>query len=287
MARETSLFRSVLYIPATNERAMQKAKSLPCDAIIFDLEDAVAPDEKPRARGVLARILAGGGYGDRALIVRINAPDTPWGRDDILACVDAGAGAILLPKVQAAADIETVARMLDRIPNAAHIRIWAMMETPLSILNAAQIAAAPRLAGVVMGTNDLAKDITARTPAAMMAARQICVLAAKAHGVICIDGVYNAFKDIEGLTKECLEGRDFGFDGKSLIHPAQIAPANDIFAPSSDDIALAHRQIAAFDAALAAGQGVAVLEGRIVEQLHVETARRIVAQADVIAKKES
>jgi (3S)-malyl-CoA thioesterase len=263
---------------------LEKARDLAVDAIIFDLEDAVTAEEKPNARALLAQVLAQGGYGARAQIVRINGMDTPWGADDLAAMAAIGPEAILLPKVGSAADVAAVAAKLDAIPAAQHTRIWAMMETPQGILNAAEIARAPRMAGFVMGTNDLAKDLGARTRGAMVMALQHCLLAARAAGIICVDGVYNAFKDEEGLAAECAEGRDFGFDGKTLIHPAQVAIANAAFAPSEAEIALARRQIAAYEEARANGQGVAVVDGKIVENLHVETARATLAKADAIAK---
>lgn len=272
--------RSVLYIPASNERALEKARDLAADAIIFDLEDAVAPDEKPGARALLARVLAGGGYGARLKIVRINALDTPWGRDDALAFARAGADAILLPKVAGVADLDALAALVPAGP------IWAMMETPAAILSAAAIAGHARVGGLVMGTNDLAKDLRARVGVergALQMALQLCLLAARAHGLGIVDGVFNAFRDLDGFETECRAARDMGFDGKTLIHPAQIEVANRVFAPSPAEIDLARRQIDAYDAAAKAGRGVAVLEGRIVENLHVSAARDTLARAAVIA----
>jgi (3S)-malyl-CoA thioesterase len=280
-------YRSVLYIPGSRDRALEKARDLPVDAIIFDLEDAVTAEEKPNARALLAKTLAEGGYGRRARIVRINGMDTPWGAEDLAVLAAVGPDAILLPKVGSAEDVAAVAARLDAIPAAKDTRIWAMMETPIGILNAAEIARAPRMAGFVMGTNDLAKDLGSRTRAAMTMALQHCLMAARAAGIICVDGVYNAFKDEEGLAAECAEGRDFGFDGKTLIHPAQVAIANAAFAPSEAEIDLARRQIAAYDAARAAGQGVAVVDGKIVENLHVDTARATLAKAEAIAQGEA
>ena len=262
-------YRSVLYIPGSRDRALEKARDLAVDAIIFDLEDAVAADEKSNARALLATRLAEAGYGARAQIVRINGMDTPWGADDLAAIAAIGPEAILLPKVGSAADVAAVAARIDAVPAARHTRIWAMMETPMGVLNAAQIAQAPRMAGLVMGTNDLAKDLGSRTRGALHMALQHCLLAARAAGIICVDGVYNAFRDEAGLAAECAEGRDFGFDGKTLIHPAQVAIANAVFAPTEAEIDLARRQITAYEAARAAGQGVAVVDGRIVENLHV------------------
>ena len=278
-------FRSVLYIPGSKERALEKAKDLPADAIIFDLEDAVAVEEKPAARALLAQVLAEADYGPRARIVRINGLDSDWGRDDVAAfakAISAGAkvDAILIPKVSTPADLDAVAALIPDVP------LWAMMETALGMLNAASIAAHPRLAGMVMGTNDLAKELGSRFRAdrlAMQAGLGLCLLAAKAHGLTIVDGVYNAFKDEDGLKAECEQGRDMGFDGKTLIHPAQLEIANTAFAPSEAEIDLARRQIAAFEEAEAQGLGVAVVDGRIVENLHIVTARQTLAKAEAIA----
>jgi len=280
-------YRSVLYIPASKDRALEKARSLPVDAIIFDLEDAVAADEKANGRALLCDRLTDGGYGPRAQIVRINGMDTEWGGDDLDQLAAIGPQAILLPKVNAAADVEAVAARLDKIPAASGTRIWAMMETPEGVLNAARIARAPRMAGFVMGTNDLAKELGSRGRAALVTSLQMCLLAARTAGIVCVDGVYNAFKDDAGLQAECIEGREFGFDGKTLIHPAQIAIANTVFGPSAEDIDLARRQIAAFEEAIADGQAVAVVDGKIVENLHVDTARATLARARAIAELEA
>lgn len=283
-------YRSVLYIPGSKARALEKAKTLPVDAIIFDLEDAVAMSEKANARALLAATLAEGGYGPRAQIVRINGMDTEWGEDDLATIAAIGSEAILLPKVNSAADILALAARLDTIPEAVQTRIWAMMETPQGVLNAAEIARAPRMAGMVMGTNDLAKDLGTRsTPdrAPLLAALSQCLLAARAAGIVIVDGVFNAFKDEDGLRAECTQGRDFGFDGKTLIHPAQVAIANAAFAPTDAEIDLATRQIAAFEEAEAAGQGVAVVDGRIVENLHIETARATLAKVQAIKALEA
>ncbi|OOY10858.1 CoA ester lyase [Thioclava sediminum] len=282
MARPT---RSVLYIPGSKERALEKATGLACDAIIFDLEDAVAIDEKANARALLAKTLTEVDYGPRMKIVRINGLDTEWGREDVLAFADAirnGAkvDAILIPKVSTPADLVEVADLIQGVP------LWAMMETALGMLNAGDIAAYPRLEGMVMGTNDLAKELGSRFRAdrlPMLPGLGLCLLAAKAHGKIIVDGVYNAFKDDEGLKAECEQGRDMGFDGKTLIHPAQLEVCNAAFAPSEAEIDLARRQIAAFEEAEKAGQGVAVVDGKIVENLHIVTARQVLAKAEAIA----
>lgn len=278
-------YRSVLYIPGSKERALEKATGLACDAIIFDLEDAVAVDEKVNARAILAKALKEADYGARARIVRVNGLDTDWGRDDLrafAAAIREGAkvDAILIPKVSRKSDLDAVADLIPGVP------LWAMMETALGMLNAAEIASHPRLEGMVMGTNDLAKELQSRFRAdrlPMMAGLGTCLLAAKAFGKIIVDGVYNAFKDEEGLKVECDQGRDMGFDGKTLIHPAQLEIANAAFAPSAAEIDLAQRQIAAFDEAEKAGLGVAVVDGKIVENLHIVTARQILAKAEAIA----
>lgn len=280
-------YRSVLYIPGSKERALEKARELDCDAIIFDLEDAVAPEEKANARVLLARVLAETDFGNRARIVRVNGLETEWGRDDLstfAAAIRAGAkvDAILVPKVSAAADLDAVGALVPDVP------LWAMMETAAGVLNAAAIAAHPRLEGMVMGTNDLARELGSRfrpDRLALQTGLGLCLLAARAHGRIIVDGVYNAFRDEDGLKAECEQGRDMGFDGKTLIHPAQLAIANAAFAPSEAEIELARRQIAAFEAATAAGQGVAVVDGRIVENLHIVTARQTLARAQAIAER--
>ncbi len=272
--------RSVLYIPASKPRALDKARGLPVDAIIFDLEDAVTTEEKVSARGILADALAQGGYGARMKIIRINAFDTDWGEDDARAAAEMGADAILLPKVSSPADLDALAAITGDAP------LWAMMETSAGMLNAAAISAHPKLQGLVMGTNDLAKELNTRARAdrlPLQAGLGLCLLAAKAHGLAIVDGVYNAFKDDEGLAVECEQGRDMGFDGKTLIHPAQVTVTNIAFSPSETEIDTARRQIAAFDEVEATGQGVAVVDGKIVENLHVDTARKLIAQAEAIA----
>lgn len=272
--------RSVLYIPGSKPRALEKARNLPVDAIIFDLEDAVTADEKDAARETLANALATGGYGTRMRIVRINGLETQWGQADAIAASKMGADAILLPKVSKPADLDALAAF------TGDTALWAMMETPAGMLNAAAIAAHGKLQALVMGTNDLAKELNTRARAdrlPLQAGLGLCVLAAKAHGRAIIDGVYNAFKDDAGLEVECAQGRDMGFDGKTLIHPAQIDVTNLAFSPSEAEIDLAQRQIEAFDAVEASGQGVAVVDGKIVENLHVATARALLAQAAAIA----
>ena len=273
-------YRSVLYIPGSKDRALEKARGLPVDAIIFDLEDAVAVDEKPAARETLKAALAAGGYGARVRIVRINGLDTEWGRADAEAVARMDCDAVLLPKVESAAQLDALAKITGDLP------IWAMMETPKGMLNAAEIAAHPKMAGMVMGTNDLAKELQTRFRAdrlPLLTSLSMCLLAAKAEGLVIVDGVYNAFKDDEGLKAECTQGRDMGFDGKTLIYPAQVDIANIAYAPAPEEIDLARRQIEAFDEMQATGQGVAVVDGRIVENLHVASARETLAKLDAIA----
>jgi (3S)-malyl-CoA thioesterase len=262
---------------------------MPVDSIIFDLEDAVALEEKASALATLVAHLAEGGYGVRSQIIRINGLDTPWGTQDIAAIAEVRPEAVLLPKVDNAQMISELGAMMDRHKGFENTQIWAMMETPRGILNAAEIADAPRMGGMVMGTNDLAKDLNTRfdpARAPLLAALSQCVLAAKAAGIVIVDGVYNAFKDDAGLQIEAGQGRDMGFDGKTLIHPAQVAIANAVFAPSDAEIDLSERQIAAFETATAEGLGVAVVDGKIVENLHIETARATLAKAAMIAKLE-
>jgi (3S)-malyl-CoA thioesterase len=273
--------RSLLYLPASKDRALAKAAGLPADGLIFDLEDAVAPDEKLRARLLLAAALNSTDYGGRLRLVRVNGGETVWGQDDLAVFAEhPGVDALLVPKVNSPADLDAVAAVAPGKP------LWAMMETAAGMLNAGAIAAHPALAGMVMGTNDLARELGSRPRPdrlALQAGLGLCLLAARAQGRVIVDGVYNEFQDDEGLRAECEQGRDMGFDGKSLIHPAQLAVANAVFSPSEADVALAHRQIAAFAEAEAAGQGVAVLDGKIVENLHIVTARAILAKAAAIA----
>ena len=275
-------FRSVLYIPGSMDRALDKARNLPADAIIFDLEDAVAPDAKAEARETLAAALKQGGYGKRYKIVRINALTTAWGLEDVRVLRDAGADAILLPKVNSASDIDALADLL-----GPDMPIWVMMETPVSVFNAREIAAHRQVYGMVTGTNDLTKDLGCRYRAdrlPLMTALQTIVMAARAARIIAVDGVYNRFRDGEGLKHECEQGRDLGFDGKTLIHPMQIEVTNTEFAPTESEIDLAERQIAAYEESMASGKGIAVVDGNIVENLHVVAAQRILAKARAVAE---
>lgn len=279
-----ALFRSVLYIPGSKSRALDKARGLDVDAVIFDLEDAVAPDEKTAARATLAAELAAGGYGHRVRLVRINGLDTAWGEEDARAAAEMACDAILLPKVESAAHIDALRALAPEKP------VWCMIETPRGVLNALEIADHPAVEGFVMGTNDLAKEIGCATGGdrgAMMTGLQMALMAARAAGIVCVDGVFNAFKDDDGLKAECDQGLGLGMDGKTLIHPAQVAITNDIFAPAEAQVDLSRRQIEAYDAAIAKGEAVAVVDGKIVENLHVATARAILAKAAAIAERQS
>jgi citrate lyase subunit beta/citryl-CoA lyase len=269
---------------------MEKARELPADAVIFDLEDAVAPDAKAAARALIIEALKKGGFGRREVLVRINGLDTAWWRDD-LAVAAAGPDAVLVPKVSTPDQLHEVAKHLVGVRADAHVRLWAMMETPLAMLNAREIAAAAldqetRLAGFVMGTNDLAKDTRARIlpgRAPMLPWLMNCVAAARAYGIDILDGVYNELGNADGFAAECAQARDLGFDGKTLIHPQQIAPCNAAFSPNEDEVAWARKIIAAFDQPEAASKGVLQIDGRMVERLHADMARRTVAIADAIA----
>jgi citrate lyase subunit beta / citryl-CoA lyase len=283
--------RSVLYMPGSNARAMEKARALPADAVILDLEDAVAPDAKATARELITQALKQGGFGRREVILRINGLDTAWWRDD-LAVATAGPDAVLVPKISTPEQLREVAKHLVGVRAEAKVRIWAMMETPLAMLNARDIAAAAgeadtRLAGFVMGTNDLAKDTGARLVpgrAPMLPWLMTCVAAARAFGLDILDGVYNDLGNAEGFAAECQQARDLGFDGKTLIHPQQIAPCNEAFSPTADEVTWARKVIAAFDLPENASKGVIQVDGRMVERLHADMARRTVAIADAIAQ---
>ncbi len=280
--------RSVLYMPGSNPRALEKARDLPADALIFDLEDAVAPEAKSTARAQVAAALAAGGYGPRECIVRINAPGTEWFEADLEMVLQSGADAVLLPKVTGPADIHRLAGPLTE----AGIALWAMMETPLAVLNARDIAAtadAAPLSCLVMGTNDLARETGASLAEGRTAFRPwlaTCVAAARAFGLAIIDGVYNDFRDEKGLAAECRQGRLMGFDGKTLIHPAQIGPANAIFAPTREEVAWAERIVAAFALPENAGKGAISIDGRMVERLHLEIAERTLGLARAIRERE-
>ena len=277
--------RSVLYMPGANTRALEKAKSLPADSLILDLEDAVAPDAKAQARENI-RTALDTGFGHREAVVRINGLNTQWGLDDLKAFADTKADAILLPKVESASQIQKVASLLKQFNPANTMKIWAMIETPLAIFDLPEIASShPMLEALVLGTSDLVKDLHARhTPSRVetQTALSLSVLAARAHQLCVLDGVHLALEDEEGLKQSCVQGRDMGFDGKTLIHPSQIAFANEIFGPSSEEIEEAKQRINAYDAAISSGAGIVLLNGKLVEELHIQDAKRILALADAI-----
>ncbi len=283
--------RSVLYMPGSKARALEKARTLPADALILDLEDAVGVAEKELAREQVVAALKEGGFGKRELIVRINGLETEWGQSDLAAVSSVAPDAILVPKVESAEMVREVVYRMEALGAPATTRVWAMMETPMGMLRAAEIAAAsPRLGCFVMGTNDLIKDLNAedtedRQP--VMTALGLCMLAARAYGLVILDGVYNAFREEEPLRRSCLQGKAMGFDGKTLIHPLQLPIANEVFAPSVEELETARRYVTAFEEAAAAGRGVAVVDGRLVENLHVERARRIIEMSDLIAALEA
>jgi citrate lyase subunit beta/citryl-CoA lyase len=281
--------RSLLYMPGSNARAMEKARELPADGVILDLEDAVAPDAKAKARELIIAALKQGGFGRREVIVRINGLDTPWWQDD-LAVAAANPDAILVPKVSGPEPLREVAKHLVGVRAEARVGIWAMMETPLAMLNARDIAAVARdagsrLAGFVMGTNDLAKDTRARLlpgRAPMLPWLMTCIAAARAYSIDIVDGVYNELGNAEGFAAECRQARDLGFDGKTLIHPQQIGPCNEAFSPTADEVAWARKIIGAFELPENVSKGVIQVDGRMVERLHADMAQRTVATADAI-----
>ncbi len=282
--------RSLLYMPGSNPRALDKARTLPADGLILDMEDSVAPDAKQLAREQIGAALAAGGYGHRELIVRINALSTEWGAQDIQAIsrFATAPDAVLIPKIDTASDVVEAISAFESAGCPDSVAMWIMAETPLCILNIAEVAAAhPRLKGMVMGTSDLSKDTRVRhTPDRLgfITALNLCVYAARAHGLTIIDGVQLDLQNEELLRASCVQGRDLGFDGKSLIHPNQVAAANAAFAPDAAEIAAAHEIIAAFEQAKAQGKGVVVVNGRLVENLHVEEAQRQLALAAAIAR---
>ncbi|MCW2236012.1 HpcH/HpaI aldolase/citrate lyase family protein [Azospirillum canadense] len=278
--------RSVLYMPGSNARALEKGRTLPADGLILDLEDAVAPDAKATARATIKEAIAAGGYGGRELVVRTNGLNTPWGYDDLVMAASSGADAVLLPKVESADMVRQAEAVLRANGSPDGQTIWCMMETPLGMLNAKEIAgASPKLGGLVMGTSDLAKDLHAahtRDRLPMITSLGLCLLAARAYGLAILDGVHLDLNDDEGFAASCRQGRELGFDGKTLIHPKTIAACNEAFAPDPDEIAFAHRIIDAHAAASAEGKGVALVDGKLVENLHVENAKRVVAMAAAI-----
>lgn len=283
--------RSMLYMPGSNPRALDKGRSLPADALILDIEDAVAPDAKEMARRQIVEALAAGGYGRREILVRVNGLDSEWGHDDIAAVATSGADAILLPKVESAEMVRETEELLVASGAPAGFAIWCMIETPLGVLHAEEIAwGSRRVGGFVMGTSDLAKDLHClHTPQRLpfLTSLSLCILAARAHGLAILDGVHLDLDDDEGFAESCRQGLELGFDGKTLIHPKTIAKANEVFAPSAQEIAWSEKIIAAHETASKEGKGVVVVDGKLVENLHVENARRITGLAAMIAELEA
>ena len=280
--------RSVLYMPSSNARALEKAKTIAADAIIFDLEDAVAPDAKELARAQACEAVRSGEYGGRELTIRCNGLDTPWGEADLRAAATAGPAAVVIPKVSGAAHLAEVVAVLDDAGAPPELTVWAMVETPTAILDVRDIAGFDRVSVLVMGTNDLAKELRAalvpgRAPLVPHLASAL--LAAREVGVVILDGVYNDVKDLEGFEAECLQGAQLGFDGKTLIHPTQVEIANRVWAPDAAEIEHAQRVIEAFEQAEREGKGVVTVDGRMIENLHVDNARRTLATAEAIAAR--
>jgi citrate lyase subunit beta / citryl-CoA lyase len=282
--------RSVLYMPGSNARALDKGRSLPADGLILDLEDAVAPDAKATARDQIGAAVKAGGYGRREIIIRVNGLDGPWGQADVAMAARSGADAILLPKVESANEVHALDQLMQRGGAPSDMAIWCMIETPLGVLRSAEIAATGgRLACFVMGTSDLAKDLQAshtRERLPLLTSLGLCVLAARAYRLAILDGVHLDLNDDAGFAESCRQGRELGFDGKTLIHPKTIEAANRAFAPSEAELEFSRRVIQAHAEATAAGKGVVVVDGRLVENLHVENARRLVALGEAIAEME-
>jgi citrate lyase subunit beta/citryl-CoA lyase len=274
-------------MPAANERALEKAKSIPSDAVIFDLEDAVAPDAKDAARPNAVAAASSGAYGNRELTIRCNGLETPWGAADLAAAAGSGAAAVVIPKVSSAAYVQQVSDALDAAGAPAAMGIWAMIETPTAILDCRAIVAHRRVTALVMGTNDLARELRSALGAAgrhpLLPHLATALLAAREAGKVILDGVFNDVKDLDGFRTECVQGFEMGFDGKTLIHPGQVDICNEVWAPSDADVDHARRVIAAFEEALADGLGVVTVDGRMIENLHVDNARRVLATADAIA----
>ncbi len=280
--------RSLLFMPGSNPRALEKARALPADGLIFDLEDAVAPSAKEEGRAAVMAALAAGSYGGRELVLRVNALDTPWGHADLAAAATMPIDAVLLPKVESGDRVRLAAALLDSLGAPRRLALWCMVETPAGVLNARDIAAADaRLAALVAGTADLTKDLHAldtRDRRPLLGALGLILLAARAAGLAALDGVHLDLADEDGFGFACRQGRELGFDGKTLIHPKQIETANAAFAPSAEEVAWSRRIIAAYAQALGAGKGIVLVDGRLVENLHVENARRVVAIAEAIER---
>jgi citrate lyase subunit beta/citryl-CoA lyase len=285
--------RSLLYMPGSNARALEKAKTLAADGVILDLEDAVAPDAKATARDQVAAAVKAGGFGAREVFIRTNGFDTPWFSDDLTAAARAAPDAILIPKISTHEQLELIAQRLLSMHTERKVRIWAMIETPAAVFNVREIASAAtdaetRLTGFVLGTNDLAKDTRARIlpgRAPMLPWLATCLLAAREYRIDILDGVFNDIANTQGFAEECAQARDMGFDGKTLIHPNQIEPCNAAFSPTGDEVAAARQMIAAFDLPENRDKGVVQIDGRMVERMHAEMARRTVAIADAIAAR--
>jgi citrate lyase subunit beta/citryl-CoA lyase len=283
---DVQVLRSVLYMPSSNARALDKAKTIPADAIIFDLEDAVAPDAKPAAREQAVAAAGSGAYGHRHLTIRCNGLDTPWGADDLAAAATAGAAAVVVPKVSGADHLAQVVQHLAKAGAPDDLAVWPMVETPAAVFAVREIARFERVACLVMGTNDLAKELRAalvpgRAP--LLPHLAMALLAAREAGVAIVDGVYNDVTDLEGFEAECRQGAEMGFDGKTLVHPTQVEVANRVWAPSEDEVEHARRVVEAFEQAEREGRGVVTVDGRMVENLHRDNALRTLAVADAIA----
>ena len=278
--------RSVLYMPAANERALEKAKEIPADALIFDLEDAVSPESKEVARAQACAAVSSAEYGNRELTIRCNGLETPWGVDDILAAASAAPAAVVIPKVDGPEYLDRVSSLLDEGGAPASTRIWAMVETPSGILEVDQIARHERMEVMVLGTNDMAKELRATiTPdrQALLPHLARCLVSVRAADKGILDGVYNDIQDDTGFASVCLQGAQMGFDGKTLIHPSQVAPTNEIFAPSWDQLPFHRRVIEEFESGENDGRGVLTIDGKMIENLHVDEARRVLAVAEAIA----
>ncbi len=274
-------------MPSSNERALEKAKAIPTDALIFDLEDAVAPDAKADARANAVAAARSGEYGNREITIRANGLDTPWGIEDLDAIATSGAAAVVIPKVNSVAYLDEVSERLAAAGAPGELTIWAMIETPTAILDVRQIAAHPRVNVLVMGTNDLIKELRCGVSAdrtALLPHLTTALLGAREAGKVILDGVYNDVRDADGFVAEARQGKLLGFDGKTLVHPGQVEPANEVWAPSADEVDHAERVIAAFDAAVAEGKGVVTVDGRMIENLHVDNARRVLAVAEAISR---
>jgi citrate lyase subunit beta/citryl-CoA lyase len=290
MAETVRPRRSVLYMPGSNTRALEKGKTLPADALILDLEDSVTPDAKAEARRQVCAAVKAGGYGRREVVVRVNGLHTPWGRDDLVQVSEAGPDAVLLPKLVSVGMVREAERLMEQHGAPENMALWCMMETPLDVLHAEEIASSgPRIACLVVGSSDLTKDLHASHTAErlpLLTSMGLCLLAARAYGLAILDGVHLDLADDEGFARACRQGAELGFDGKTLIHPKTIAVANEAFSPSVEDVAWSRRIIAAHAEAAAEGKGVVVVDGKLVEALHVEGARRLVALAEAIEELE-